>query len=168
RLAVLELDTWRRSLRSGRERPVAHVVGRRPWPGLLFVGKESSDLLEGASFTPEAYLKEIERLGRIYFQQRDVLMYYGGMPPHPARNGLNFNGWSAGDLRRLREKGSRPFIGLETFDLTAIRLMAERLKKAGYRPTDRVYVRIGSEPSYEAYGTDSGTPQGRRHTARSY
>lgn len=169
RLAVLELDTWRRSIRDGRERPVTQLPPHWTWRTHLPFVKRSPDLLQGAIFTPDAYLQEIERLGRIYSFQRDILMYYGAMTPRSSRpNALNFNSWSVEDLRRLHQHNSRPFIGLETFDLPTIRFMAERLKSAGYGPLDRVYVRIGSEPSYEAYGTEDGTPQGKRHTKAAY
>src|SRR5207237_8819501 len=106
RVSVFETDTWRHSLADGSLQAVAQLpLPRKPW---------RADLLRGANFTPDAYLEQIAALQNAYCRQRDILMYYGGIRRRPSRDGLNFNGWSGHDLRRLRALKCRPFIGLET------------------------------------------------------
>jgi hypothetical protein len=170
RVTVFETDAWRHSLQDGSLEPVAqvplppayslwHTLSRRP---------PSTDLLRGAEFTADAYLQQIAALHQAYGRQRDILMYYGGIRRRPNTAGLNFNGWSGTDLRKLRTLGCRPFIGLETMDKADIRALIWRLKEAGYGPLDRIYVRIGAEPAYSAYGTEDGTVRGKRHTPAAY
>jgi hypothetical protein len=126
------------------------------------------ELIRPQNFSPEFYRQQIETLGETYARQRDVLMYFGGLPIAPNHHGLNFNAWSTDDLRRLRAMGSRPFIGLETMDLPMVELMARRLHQAGYGPLNRIYVRICSEPSIMSYGSDDGTAKGKLHTPAAY
>ena len=161
RVNVLETDGWRQSLRDGRLEPVPQL----PFPR---ASRGSTDLLPKAHFTPAAYLEQIKSLQRTYSRQRDILMYYGGIRYRPNREGLNFNAWSGENLAKLRALGARPFIGLEAFDLPAVRSMVWRLKEAGYGPLDRIYIRIGSEPAASAYGTEDGTRRGRRRTPAAY
>jgi hypothetical protein len=143
RISVFETDTWRHSLVDGSLTSVPQLpLPNKPW---------KSDLLRGAHFTPDAYLDQIAGLQNTYCRQRDILMYYGGVRRHPSQEGLNFNGWSGHDLRRLRALKCRPFIGLETMDRVAVRTLIWRLKEAGYGPLDRIYIRIGAEPAYSSY-----------------
>ena len=53
-------------------------------------------------------------------------------------------------------------------DRTENRSLIWRLKEAGYGPLDRIYVRIGAEPSFSPYGTEDGTRKGKRRTATAY
>jgi len=156
RINVLEVDTWKHSLEGGTLRPVAMVPFAR------------RELIHPQNFSPDFYRQQIETLGETYARQRDVLMYYGALPSAPNHHGLNFNAWSTEDLRRLRAMGSRPFIGLETMDLHTVESMALKLHQAGYGPLNRIYVRICSEPSGMAYGSEDGTAIGKRHTAAAY
>jgi hypothetical protein len=152
RVSVFETDTWRHSLADGSMESVPQLpLPRKPW---------KADLLRGANFTPDAYLEQIAALQNTYCRQRDILMYYGGIRRRPSHEGLNFNGWSGHDLRRLRALKCRPFIGLETMDRAAVRALIWRLKEAGYGPLDRIYIRIGAEPAYSSY---KPTPAAYRH-----
>jgi hypothetical protein len=144
RLSVLETDAWRHFLDTGALEPVAQVPLPSAWD-------RRKDLLRGAHFTPEAYLKQIAMLRHSYSRQRDILMYYGGIRRRPQPEGLNFNAWSGENLRKLRELDCRPFIGLETMDKAAVKYLIWRLKEAGYGPNDRIYVRIGAEPAGSGY-----------------
>ena len=156
RINVLEVDAWKHSLDDGSLRPVAKV----PFARKEFIRPEH--------FSPDIYRQQIETLDSSYTRQRDVLMYYGGVPGVPTHHGLNFNAWSTEDLGRLRELGGRPFIGLETMDRKAVEWMADRLHAAGYGPLNRIYVRICAEPSGMAYGSEDGTARGKRHTQAAY
>jgi len=152
RINVLEVDAWKHSLDDGSLRPVAKVPYAR------------KELIRPEHFSPDFYRQQIETLGSTYTRQRDVLMYYGGVPAVPSHHGLNFNAWSTEDLGRLRALGGRPFIGLETMDRKAVEWMGARLHEAGYGPLNRIYVRICAEPSGMAYGSEDGTAKGKRHT----
>ena len=156
RINVLEVDAWRHSLDNGSLCPVAEVPVAR------------HELIRPDDFSPDFYSGEVQRLDGTYARQRDVLMYFGGVPNVPHRHGLNFNGWSVTELARLRAAGSRPFIGLETTDPKAVEWMVRRLHDAGYGHLSRVYVRICSEPSGESYGSEDGTAKGKRHTRKAY
>jgi hypothetical protein len=156
RINVLEVDVWRHSLEDGSLSPIAKV----PF--------SPHDLIRTEHFSPDYYQKQIQQLDDTYARQRDVLMYFGGIPASPHRHGLNFNGWGIEDLQRLRAAGSRPFIGLETMDPTAVEWMAQRLHDAGYGPLNRIYIRICSEPSGSSYGSDDGTAGGTHHTVAAY
>jgi hypothetical protein len=159
RISVLETDAWQHSLVDDKLRPVSQL----PLPN-----RPSRDLMRGARFTAAAYLAQIESMKNASYRQKDILMYYGGIRRRPNPEGLNFNGWSGEDLRKLRSLGCRPFIGLETTDKAAVKSLVWRLKEAGYDSLDRIYIRITSEPSYSAYGTEDGTSSGKRRTAAAY
>jgi hypothetical protein len=163
RVSVFEADAWRHSLKDGSLEPVPALPLPQALTDWLHTARRR-DLLRDAHFTPAAYLDQIAQLRNTYSAQRDILMYYGGIRRRPNPEGLNFNAWSAAELRRLRALDCRPFIGLETMDRQAIRSLAWRLKEAGYNARYRIYIRIGAEPAYAAYGTEDGTSAGKRHT----
>lgn len=171
RVSVLETDAWSHSLSDGSLRPYAQIPLKRSWWVRLRVALDRKysqvDLLAGAHFTPAAYLEQIQTLQKTYCRQRDVLMYYGGIA-RPDGRGLNFNAWSREELETLRRFEGRPFIGLETMDRKAILSLVRRLKAAGYSPYERIYVRIGAEPSGSSYGTEDGTPAGKHHTFKAF
>jgi hypothetical protein len=161
RLSVFQTDAWKHSFKKGDLKPAAQLPIPKQIP-------QNPDLLRGTRFTPESYLDQIKTLQQGYCKQRDVLMYFGGVRRQPQPVGLNFNAWSGHDLARLRELDGRPFIGLETMERSDIRAMAWRLKEAGYNKFHRIYVRIGSEPSYSHYGTEDGTRGGIRKTPKAH
>src|ERR1051325_3541184 len=134
RLNVLEVDAWKHFLDDGTLHPVALVPFAR------------NELIQPDHFSPEIYRRKLASLSQTYAPQRDVLMYFGGLPRTGPdgqiqyRHGLNFNAWTIDDLLRLRTFGGRPFIGLETFDRRPMEWMAGRLAQAGFGPLDRIYV----------------------------
>lgn len=157
RVGVFQTDVWVESMADGTLRQEARFPITRSGKGLL----------DGAHFTPEAYLNDIrhwvgDRQGRC-----DVLMYYGGRRHGSERQGLNFNSWDATELQELHTLGGRPFIGLETMDPILVAEMAQALRDGGFRGS-RLFIRIASEPSTSAYGTLDGTPHGKRHCAAAY
>ena len=70
RINVLEVDVWRRSLDDGSLRRVAKVPYAR------------HELIQPEHFSPDYYQRQIRQIDT-YARQRDVLMYFGGVPAMP-------------------------------------------------------------------------------------
>jgi hypothetical protein len=172
RLGVFQTDSWSRSLEDGSLNEVAHFPVEPSWFRHLLSLRPGRrrflSLMHGAPFTPADYLEQIQTLTHIYPGGCDVLFYYGAIHPSGPPQGLNFNSWTVEDLRQLRARGGRPFIGLESGDLPTIDAMVQKLAESGYRSEDHLFVRILSEPSTMAYGSVDGTSTGTRYTKAAY
>jgi len=172
RLGILETDSWLENVSDGELRPATQFPVQDRWQlrwrSIWSKATKPLLLMHGATFTPGDYLAQVETLSTLHPGTYDVLLYYGGWRPTTAPLGLNLNSWSTEELRQLRALHARPFIGLETFDRIAIRLMVERLAAAGYSKKDPLFIRIAAEPANTAYGSETGLPGGKRHTARAH
>jgi hypothetical protein len=157
RIGVFQTDVWVQSVQDGTLAPQARFPIARTGKGLL----------DGAHFTPEVYLADIQHWLADRKSRCDVLMYYGGRFVGTERKGLNFNSWTVNELRELHAMGGRPFIGLETTDPVLVKELVTALHAGGFAGS-RLYIRIASEPSTSAYGTDDGTVHGRRHCAAAF
>ncbi len=120
------------------------------------------------NFTVDQYFKTIA-----YGRQKGVfshqaLMYYWNHDVPSSTGASNFAVWNVNELNRLRGMGVAPFIGLETIDQKEIDFMVQKFKDAGFDKNDTIYIRVASEPDNMSYGTEDGTPNGKRWTEVAY